>query len=289
MSERRRTLPARRAVLAGAAAALASPALAASDFADLEARLAGGRLGVYARNTASGRTLTHRADERFATASSFKGLLAGCVLARVDRGVERLDRVIRYGKADLLSHAPVTEAHVAEGGLPVETLCAAAVEESDNTAANLLLRSVGGPAGLTAWLRSIGDATTRLDRYELALNTAVPGDPRDTTTPRAMAETYGHLVVGNVLKPASRARLADWMGKASTGLSRLRKGLPPGWRAGDKTGTGQRGAVGDVAIVWPPGAGAILVACYTHEGKAALDVREAVMAEVGARIAEAFA
>ncbi len=269
--------PRRRAVLAGGAAVLAWPAaaFAAVDFKALDARLGGGRLGFFAYNTGSGRSLAYRADERFPTASSFKGLLAGAVLARVDRGQESLSRVIRYSKADLLSHAPVTEAHVADG-LSVEALCAAAVEVSDNTAANLLLKSIGGPAGLTA----------RLDRFELALNTAIAGDPRDTTTPRAMAQSYGKLLLGPALKPASQTRLGNWMESASTGLNRLRNGLPPGWRAGDKTGTGQNGAVGDVAILRPPKGSPILAACYVHLGAASLEAREAVMAELGRRIAE---
>lgn len=284
--------PARRAVLMSAGAALLAPTARAADaspFAPLEARLKGGRLGVYAVDTATGRTLTHRAAKRFPMASSFKGLLAGAVLARVDAGRERLERRIAYSRADLLSHAPVAEAHVAEGALTVETLCQAAVEESDNTAANLLLRSLGGPAGLTAWLRAIGDPVTRLDRYELALNSALPGDPRDTTTPAAMAATYGRLLLGSTLKPASRQRLAAWMVEAKTGLNRLRKDLPAGWRAGDKTGTGRNGAIGDVAVLWPPKGGPILVACYTHMGAAPLPVCEAVMAAVGRIVRESLA
>lgn len=291
MTDRRPGSIARRAVLAGGAAVLARPALAADrlSFQELERRLAGGRLGFYARNTRTGRTLAWRADERFATASSFKGLLAGAVLARVDAGAERLDRIISYGRADLLSHAPVTEPHVHAGGMSVEALCAAAVEVSDNTAANLLLRTIGGPAGLTRWLRSIGDAITRLDRYELELNSALPGDPRDTTTPQAIAETYGKLVLGGVLSPASKQRLTGWLVTATPGLKRLRGDLPAGWRAGDKTGTGQRGAVGDVAVLWPPAAAPLVAACYTHMGAANLAVREALMAELGRRTSEVLA
>lgn len=282
----------RRAVLISAGAALVAPTAPAADaspFAPLEARLKGGRLGVHAVDTATGRTLAHRAGERFPMASSFKGLLAGAVLARVDTSRERLDRRIPYSKADLLSHAPVSEAYVAEGALSVETLCQAAVEQSDNTAANLLLKTLGGPAALTAWLRGTGDPVTRLDRYELALNSALAGDLRDTTTPAAMAATYGRLLLGPTLEPASRQRLAGWMVEAKTGLNRLRKDLPAGWRAGDKTGTGQNGAIGDVAILWPLKGGPILVACYTHMGAAPLPAREAVMAEVGRIVCERLA
>ena len=273
--------PSRRAMIAGGMGWLAAgPALAAPqpDWASMETRL-GGRLGVW---SSSG--LAWRADERFLMCSTFKGLLAGAVLAKVDAGTETLERMIPYGPADLLDYAPVTRAHVAEGRLPVRTLCEAAVEVSDNTAANLLLASIGGPAALTAFLRRIGDRTTRLDRNEPTLNVS-DGD-KDTTTPRAVATTYGRLLTSQTLTPASRGRLADWMAKATTGTTKLRARLPDGWRAGDKTGNGRAGVGNDVAILWPPNGAPVLVACYTMGVTAQDAERDAVMAEVGRLAAE---
>ncbi|MGA0607516.1 class A beta-lactamase [Phenylobacterium sp. VNQ135] len=284
MSGRAAKVLPRRAVLAGGAAVVLGAAAPAAPFAALERRLEGGRLGVFAR---SGRaTLAHRADERFPMCSTFKALLAACVLARVDAGEERLDRMIAYGPGDMLSHAPVTEAHLKDGALSVEALCKAIVEVSDNPAANLLLRTIGGPAGLTAWLRSIGDETTRLDRFELELNEALPGDPRDTTTPRAMAADYGRLFDGKVLTQASRRRLESWLVGATTGLQRLRKDTPAGWRVGDKTGNGARGSSNDVAVFWPPRGPRIYVAAYITGTSVPMDVRNAVHAEVGRIVRE---
>lgn len=265
----------------------ADPARLAAALAALETR-SGGRLGVAALDTGSGRWLEHRAGERFPLCSTFKVLLAGAVLAQVDAGRETLDRTLPYGPADLLDHAPVTRARVAEGKLTVEELCAAAVVVSDNTAANLLLRSLGGPAALTAFARSLGDADTRLDRFEPELNEARPGDPRDTTTPTAMVKALKALLVGPALRPGTRQRLEAWMGVATTGRNKLRTGLPVGWQAGDKSGSGERGTMNDVAILRPPGRAPILVAAYATGSAASWQDREATLAEVGRLVARAF-
>lgn len=272
----------RRDVLLGAAAALAGPAHAgpAAELAVIEAG-AKARLGVFAMDADGATRLSHRADERFPTCSTFKLLLAGVVLARVDAGEERLDRMLSFGRGDLLSHSPVTEAHVGEGRLPVGRLCQAIVEESDNCGANLLLATVGGPAGFTRHLRRLGDGVTRLDRTELALNEATPGDPRDTTTPRAMVMTVRMLLFRKALLPASRQRLASWMEGARTGLSLLRSATPPGWRAGDKTGRGAYGSTNDVAVFWPPKARPLIVAAYLTECQEPARKREAALAAVG--------
>jgi beta-lactamase class A len=238
----------------------------------------GGRLGVFAFDTGKGRTLAHRADERFLMCSTFKTVLAAAVLQKVDRGEERLDRPIPYSKADLLSWAPVTEANVAKGALSVGELCAAAVQVSDNPAANLLFPLVGGPAGLTRFLRGIGDKVTRCDRLELMLNS--PDGQKDTTTPRAMALTVRTLLLRDVLSPVSRARLEGWMITGDRGLKRLRAGLAPGWAAGDKTGTG-KAQTNDVAIFRRPGRGPILVSAYYQAPDGGAPEREAVLAEVG--------
>jgi beta-lactamase class A len=276
-------------LVAGAAlsCAPAQAATADGELADLERRV-GGRLGFAAVDTGSGRRLAHRADERFPMASTFKWLLAAATLARVDGGAERLDRMVAYGKADLIGVSPVTTAHVGEGRLSVGDLCAAAVATSDNGAANLLLASLGGPAALTRWLRSKGDPTTRLDRNEPALNAAVPGDPRDTTSPTAMVADLRTLVLGSGLSPASRDRLTGWLIGNKTGDARLRAGLPKGWRVGDKTGTGANGTNNDLAVIWPASGAPILVAAYMTGGKASESERNAAHAALGRLVSARF-
>jgi beta-lactamase class A len=275
--------PASRTPRPAVQAARSAPARLAA----LEAR-AGGRLGVAALDTGTGRRIAHRGEERFPLCSTFKVLLAGAVLARVEKGQERLDRPIAYTKADLLEYAPVAAARLAEGRMTVEALCAAAVEASDNTAANLLLQALGGPGEVTAFARGLGDPVTRLDRTEPTLNTALPGDPRDTTTPAAMVESLKAMLLGGGLEPDSCQRLEGWMRGSLTGGDRLRAGLPATWTIGDKTGTGDRGTVNDVAILRPPGRAPILVAAYYTGSRAPLKDRNAVLAEVGRIVAAAF-
>jgi beta-lactamase class A len=257
-------------------------------FKRIEAEL-GGRAGLCALDTASGKTLRWRVDERFAMCSSFKWLLATSVLAHAEQGALSLDRQISYSASALIGHSPVTQAHVKEGQLSVDALCAAAVEESDNGAANLLLRQIGGPHGLTRYLRSIGDSTTRLDRNEPSLNENLPGDPRDTTTPDAMVKTMGMVLTGNILKDASRAKLLDWLKNCRTGANRLRRGVPANWVEGDKTGTGSRGAAVDNAIFWPPGRKPILVAAYLSGSNKKPEMLEAALAEMGRSVARQLA
>ena len=283
-------LMSRRAALAAAllAAWSGAPRRAAAEdaaFGALERRH-GGRLGVAVLDTGSGRRMAHRADERFAMASTFKFLAAAFVLARCDKGEEGLERRIAFAQQDLVTYSPNTEKHVGAGGMTVAELCEAAVTLSDNTAANILLASFGGPEGLTAYVRSLGDDTTRLDRIETALNEATPGDPRDTTTPAAMLETMQKLLLGGALSRASREQLTAWLVANKTGDQRLRAGVPQGWRVGDKTGTGGHGATNDIGILWPPGRAPILVAAYFAEAQASEPERSAVLAEVG-RIAAA--
>jgi beta-lactamase class A len=261
----------------------------ASPFDALEQR-AGGRLGVFALDTHSGREWALRADERFALCSTFKWLLAACVLARVDRAELALDTRVSFGAADLLQHAPVCREHVAAGALSIEALARAAVVLSDNTAANLLLARLGGPAGLTQFCRSLGDETTRLDRYEESLNENTPGDERDTSTPRAMVKLLERVLcpgpaARDVLSSGSRERLLGWLRESPTGKARLRAGLPASWNAGDKTGTGQRGACNDVAIAFPPGRAPLLLAVYLSDGPGSLEVLQSVHADVARHIA----
>jgi beta-lactamase class A len=229
-------------------------------------------------------------NERFAMCSTFKLLLAATVLARVDAGKESLDRRVPYDTSDLLSYAPITRRHASEGGMSVGSLCAAAIQYSDNTAANLLLSTVGGPRGVTHWLRSQGDEITRLDRTEPDLNTNIPDDPRDTTTPAAMVATMRKLLSGNALSPTSRKQLVRWLIGNTTGGARLRAGLDPAWIIGDKTGTGDRGAANDVAVIWPKkGAAPWFVAVFVSTPNARPAERDAEIAEVGHIVSRAIA
>jgi beta-lactamase class A len=281
-------LTSRRSLIAGAAASLCSGLAAARDpLSEIEAKV-GGRLGVFALDVPTGRRLAHRADERFPMCSTFKAMAVAAALKRVDAGVEKLDRFVPYGVKDLLSYAPVTKAQVADGGMKFDDLCAAAVELSDNTAANLILDAIGGPAGWTRFARQIGDRASRLDRTEPTLNTAVAGDPRDTTTPAAMASDLRALLLGQALSPASRERLTGWMVDCKTGLAKLRAGLPAGWRVADKTGSGANGTDNDIAVAWSP-AGPIVIACYLTAAEAATsDARAAAFADVGRAVATSF-
>ncbi len=262
-------------------------ALATKQLAEIEAR-EGGRLGVFVRDTGTGATIEHRADERFPMCSTFKLLTAAAALKRVDQGAERLDRKIAYGPSDLLDYAPIAKAHVTEGGMTLADLCAAAIDWSDNTAANLVLQSIGGPPGFTAFARSLGDEVTRLDRNEPTLNESLPGDPRDTTSPRAMAASMQKVLVGDALSDGSRSQLQTWLIGDKVGDKRLRAGLPSSWRIGDKTGTGDRGSTNAIAIIWPPGRAPLIATVYYTESSAPMDARNSVHKEIGALIAETF-
>lgn len=249
----------------------------------------GGRLGVAAIDTSSGRRLYFDAGSRYAMASTFKLPLAGALLALADRGEVSLTEELALGPGDPLDYSPIVEANVRRGRLSVEQLCAAIVERSDNSAANMLLRRIGGPEGLTRFMRACGDQVSRLDRYEMELNTNLPGDPRDTTSPAAMADLARALVLGEVLRPESRARLAQWLKQAVPGADRLRAGLPAAWTVGHKTGSGSNGAINDVAIVWRPAAAPLVIASYQSGGNAAPAIRAAAHASVGRLVAERFA
>lgn len=284
----------RRHLLIGGAAALVgaapSPASVTAALRTLERR-SGGRLGVGIVDTARGTSEGWRQHERFTQASSFKLSLAALILAEAERGRLALTDVLRWSRDDLLPHSPVTAAAPA-GALPIRDLARAAVVTSDNTAANVLLRTVGGPARLTAFWRAAGDRVSRLDRYEPALNVTPPGSDLDTTTPAAMAATVARLLRGHVLKPASRIVLGDWMIAADTGRKRLRAGFPGDWRAGDKTGTG--GGAGhpvfvDLAFGGPRGRAPLIVTAYFEPRVTMPSAQaEAVLAEVG-RVAAGIA
>ena len=280
------------AALATAACSASAPPIerrrgTTSVFAALETKL-GGRVGVFAFDTGSATSVAHRPDERFAMCSTFKWALAAAVLAGVDRGELALDRELAYGEKDLLEYAPTTRANLARGAMTVEELADAAVTVSDNTAANLLLGVTGGPEGLTRFLRALGDSVSRLDRDEPTLNTNLPGDPRDTTSPRAMSNLLRSALLGDALSQGSRRRLADWLSACRTGADRLPAGVPPGWKIGHKTGSGENGATNDVGVIWPPDRGPIFVASYLSDSRATPAALAAAHAEIARIIVARF-
>lgn len=240
--------------------AATAPAVDAKAFRDLEKQYAA-RLGVYALDTGTGRTVSYRAGERFAHASTFKALACGVLLDKVPN----LDKLIRYDKSVLLPNSPITEQHVATG-MTLRELCDAAIRYSDNAAANLILAEIGGPAGLQKALRRMGDVVTNTNRTEPTLNEAVPGDRRDTSTPRALATSLQKLTLGHALPPAKRAVLTGWLKANTTGGTTIRAGLPKDWTVGDKTGTASYGSRNDIAIIWPPTRAPILLAVLTTKG-----------------------
>lgn len=242
---------------------------------------AGGRLGVSALDTKTGKRIAWRGAERFPMCSTFKVLAVGALLAKVDRGEEKLDRFVPYSKEEVSGfYAPVTQAHAGEGGMKLADLAAAAISYSDNGGANLILASLGGPAAVTAFVRTLGDTVTRLDRTEPTLNSSIPGDPRDTTSPDAMLGSFQKLVLGDALKPASRALLTEWLKNCQTATHRIPAGLPKGWTSGDKTGTGSNGSTNDVAIIWPVGREPIFLSVYFTGSTIDDKAREAVIADV---------
>ena len=271
------------------AASTASTPASSEDFANrirsVEERT-GARIGMAALDTGSDQRLDHRSEERFPMCSTFKFLAAAAVLKRVDEGQEKLDRFVSYSAKDILEYAPVTKANLKDGGMTLGALCAAAIEQSDNTAGNLLLETIGGPGGLTNFVRSIGDKMTRLDRKEPELNNVSPGDERDTTTPAAMCADTQRLVVGDVLSESSRHQLEDWLQHNETGALLIRAGVPKTWTVGDKTGRCGNGATNDVAIIRPPGRAPILVAIYTMGSTGSADDRAEIVAEAARVVVE---
>ncbi|WP_413616553.1 class A beta-lactamase [Halomonas cupida] len=255
---------------------------------DLEARLAeleqqhNGRLGIALMNLATGAVASHRGDERFLFNSTIKVIIAAAILARVDRGESALDRRLVVAESDLGGWTPITEQHLGEPGMTVAELCQAAVAWSDNAAANVLFRELGGPAAITDYLRTIGDDVTRSDRIEPELNEHDhDGDERDTTTPLAMLQTLRALLFGDTLSPLSRHQLVAWMAEGKTGDNRLRAGMPSSWLVAEKTGTSSGGNANDIGVAWPMDRGAVIAVAYTWLPDAEPEQRDEVVAEVG--------
>jgi beta-lactamase class A len=273
--------------IAAAVAPAAEAARADRQLKALHKRI-GGRLGVHILDSQSGRRIAYDDASRYAMASTFKLPLAAALLWQVDRGAFPIDRAMPISREDVVSHSPEVDARLNKGeqSMTVRELCGAVIMLSDNAAANILLRGIGGPAALTQFLRQIGDEKTRCDRMEIDLNSNLPNDERDTTTPRAMADTMLRLFTQDVLTVASRALLIDWMTASRTGLDRVRAGLPKSWVVADKTGTGENAAVNDLAIVWPPQRRPIFVAAYMSASALPRAELTAAHAEIGKLVAE---
>jgi len=281
----------RRTFLVTASAFAATPAFAKEAPPALLAyeRDSGGRIGLYAKNLASGAELRWRDVDRFVMCSTFKASLAACVLERVDQGKDRLDAMISYTQKDLLEYAPVAKENLAKGALSVGDMAKAIVELSDNTCANLLLARIGGPKALTAFWRAHGDVTSRLDHNEPELNRTPLGRLEDTTTPRAMALSLEHLAIGDGLQPGSRAQFVEWLVNCKTGANRLRAGLPSSWKIGNKTGNNGKDAAGDIAVAWPAPDRPVVIAAYTRGGKPTPAQLNAVFKAIGELVGERLA
>ncbi|MAU98931.1 MAG: class A beta-lactamase [Fulvimarina sp.] len=290
------SFPTRRGLLLAAVMLAAAPLAAwpsrAEDgaitetIAAVEKRL-GARVGAVIIDTQSGRTWSHRAQERFPLNSTFKAFACAAVLAEVDAGKAALDKHITFTADDLVTYSPVTETRV-EAGMTLGEVCDAAMTMSDNTAGNLVIESLGGPDGVTRFMRQIGDAETRLDRTEPTLNEATPGDPRDTTTPEAAATSLRELVLGDALSPRSRRQLETWLLGNKVGDPLLRAGLSKDWTIADRTGAGGHGSRSIVAIAWPPERKPVVAAIYLTGTEASMEERSAAIAEIGTAIARSL-
>ncbi len=269
-------------VLMPAAARAATSATNLNSSINAIEQRSGGRLGVAALDLQTGRRFAWRGDQRFRMCSTFKMPLGAAILRRVDQGRERLDRVISYGPEVLMGNSNATKQNLGKG-MTVGALCEATTIWSDNAAANLLLDALEpkkGPEAMTRFLRSIGDQTTRVARYEPEMNTGPESDLRDTTTPTAILATWKALLVDDALSPASRQQLAAWVLDNRTGDKRLKAGLPLDWKVGDKTGNDGKAITNDIAIAWPPGRKPLLIATFHDRGSSDDDTRSAVLAEV---------
>ncbi|MFJ4185235.1 class A beta-lactamase [Kitasatospora sp. NPDC089509] len=268
----------------GSANASADASVDAS-FAALEQQF-GARLGVYAVDTGSGREVTHRSDERFAFASTIKSLAVGELLHKASDA--DLDKVVPYRQEDVLEWAPITKQHVATG-MKLRDLAAAALQYSDNTAANLVMAELGGPAAVQQSLRDLGDSTTNVDRTEPTLNEATPGDTRDTSTPHVMATDLRRYVLGDALTQDRRGQLTDWLVGNTTGGPYIRAGVPADWKIGDKTGNAAYGTRNDVAVAWPAGGRSpIVIVVLSDRGKAGATSDDALIAQATKTVVSAL-
>lgn len=248
---------------------------------------ADGQIGISAVNTANNMQLEYRANQRFPFCSTAKFIVASAILKKSMNNPDLLQQKLHFKKTDL-SYSPITKNHLADG-MTISELCAAAITYSDNTAMNILVKHLGGPQAITAFSRSIGDTKFRLDRMEPELNTAIPGDKRDTSTPAAMEKSLQQLALGNTLGSSQRELLQLWLKDNTTGNKRIRAGVAKGWIVGDKTGTGYYGTTNDIAIIWPPKCAPIVMAIYFTQNKPHAAPRDAVIAQAARILINEFA
>ncbi|MDW3778872.1 KLUC family extended-spectrum class A beta-lactamase [Kluyvera cryocrescens] len=271
-------------LLAGSVSLQAQTLSVEQKLAALEQR-SGGRLGVALIDTADGSQILYRGDERFAMCSTSKVMAAAAVLKQSESQHDLLNQRIEIKKGDLTNYNPIAEKHVG-GSMSLSELSAAALQYSDNVAMNKLIAQLGGPQGVTAFARKIGDETFRLDRTEPTLNTAIPGDPRDTTSPRAMAQTLRNLTLGKALGDAQRAKLVTWMKGNTTGTASIQAGLPASWVVGDKTGSGDYGTTNDIAVIWPKDRAPLVLVTYFTQPQPEAESRRDVLASAAKIVTE---
>jgi beta-lactamase class A len=252
-----------------------------------EARLSA-QIGVAVLDTKSNALWSYRGDERFPLLSTHKAFACAALLAKVGRGETSLQKQVTLLTTDLVANSPITKKHIGPDSMSLAELCAAAIAVSDNTAANAVLSAIGGPAALTDYFRSLGDQVSRLDRNETDLNENAPGDPRDTTTPAAAVADLNKLLLGDAMKPDAREQLKQWMLNDAVSGPLLRAAAPSDWRIADKTGAGERGSRGIIAVLWPPDRAPIVTAIYIRQTTASLDERNAAIARIGGALVTAL-
>jgi len=246
------------------------------------------KIGAAVLDTKSNAVWSYRGDERFPLDSTHKAFACAALLVKADRGEASLQKRVIIVATDLVAHSPITEKRIAPDAMSLSELCAAAITVSDNTAANAVLSAIGGPPALTDFFRALGDEVSRLDRNEPDLNESAPGDPRDTTTPAAAVVDLDKLLLADALKPAAREKLKQWMIDDAVAGPLLRAALPGDWRIADKTGAGEHGSRGIVAVLWPPDRAPIVAAIYIRDTSASLDARNAAIARIGAALVKAL-
>lgn len=271
-------------LLFGSAPLLANTHNVQQKLADLETR-SGGRLGVALINTADNSQVLYRADERFAMCSTSKVMAAAAVLKKSESDKNLLQQRVAIKPSDLVNYNPIAEKHV-NSTMTLAELSAAALQYSDNTAMNKLIAHLGGPQKVTAFAREIGDNTFRLDRTEPTLNTAIPGDPRDTTSPQAMAQTLRNLTLGKALGETQRAQLVTWLKGNTTGSASIKAGLPATWVVGDKTGSGDYGTTNDIAVIWPENHAPLILVTYFTQPQQKAESRRDVLAAAAKIVTE---
>ncbi|MEC2056130.1 class A beta-lactamase [Peribacillus psychrosaccharolyticus] len=246
-----------------------------SKFAKLEEKY-DAKLGVFAMDTGTNRTVAYHPDERFAYTSTHKALAVGALLQQ--NSIEDLNQLIFYTREDLVNYNPITEKYV-DTGMTLKELSDASLRYSDNTAGNLILNQIGGPAGFKQALEEIGDTVTNPVRYEPDLNEVNPGETHDTSTARALAASLQAYTLGDTLSAEKRELLLDWMKRNTTGDALIRAGVPKGWVVADKTGAGLYGTRNDIAIIWPVKGDPIVLAVLSSRDKKEAEYNDKLIAE----------